>query len=233
MRQVTCGDVQLQGAVVLPKNLFGLMVERIGGFHKSGSYKSDDLSTWDARRQIKRFLAERCSREFLEVYLEADPKVVDGMDRPSKYLEFSEDVDLAIRMSGFGMLPEELRKAVVAFAMDCALNGGDARILVEPRLRSLMTPAESSRLAHGVRTLLLPRIDEFRSAMEEGYEDEMWGPEWHMRGFDQSLRGIAEHFPASRRIQNVVQRQRKQTKAWVDPPRVRMVVAPIEPKNWG
>lgn len=216
MQQVTCGDVQIEGAVVLPRSLFVLMSERILGFRRSASFKSDHLSSWDARRRVKRFLAERCSKEFMEFYLEADQDVVADIHRPSDFLEYSEDVDLAVRMASFGILPESIRKSVVSFAANCAMNGGDPRILVEPGLRSLMTPAESSRLAHGVRTVLLPRIETFRSALEDEYKEDDRDPTWHMRRFDQTLTGIAEHFPTSRRIQHAVRQQRKLTRSWVE-----------------
>ena len=83
MWEVTCGDVQVERAVVLPKNLFGLMTERVLSYRRSDSFKSDHLSAWDAQRRIKRFLAERCSKEFLEVYLAADPGVIEDLYRPS------------------------------------------------------------------------------------------------------------------------------------------------------
>jgi hypothetical protein len=151
-----------------------------------------------------------------DAYLAADPGAIEDLDRPSEFLEYSEDVDLAIRMAAFGILPENIRAAVVSFAASCAMTGGDPRILTEPNLRSLMTPSETSRLAHGIRTQLLPRIEDYRAALEDGYKDEDWGPEWHMRRFDQSLTGIAEHFPTSRRIQNVVRTQRKRARSWVE-----------------
>lgn len=216
IREVTCGDVQVERAVVLPKNLFGLMTERLLSFRRSASFKSEYLSSWDAQRKIKRFLAERCSKEFLEIYLVADPDAIEGLDRPSEFLEYSEDIDLAIRMAAFGLLPENIRASVVSFAANCAVNGGDSRILTDPNLRSLMSSSESSRLTHGIRTQLLPRIEVFRAALEDGYKEEDWGPDWHMRRFEQSLTGIAEHFPTSRRIQNVIRAQRKRARSWVE-----------------
>lgn len=120
MQQVTCGDVQIEGAVVLPKTLFPLISEKIQSFRSSSSYKSDHLSAWDARRKVRRFLAERCSKDFLEDYVHVDPSVIDGIDRPIVYMEFCEDVDLAIRMFSFGILPEELRQSLVALAIERA-----------------------------------------------------------------------------------------------------------------
>ncbi len=90
-----------------------------------------------------------------------------------------------------------------------------------------MTSPESSRLSHGIRTQLLPRIEDFRVALENGYKEEDWGPEWHMRRFDQSLTGISDHFPTSRRIQNVVRAQRKRALSWVEL-REKQAVKPVD-----
>lgn len=57
--------------------------------------------------------------------------MIGGIDPPSVYLEFSKDVDLAIRISGFGILPEALRQSVVEFAIGRATEGGDPRILID------------------------------------------------------------------------------------------------------
>ncbi len=226
MRQVTCGDMQIEGAVILPRSLFALVTERVHSFRNSASYKSHQLSIWDARRRIKRFLAERCSKEFLETYLRTDPGVIEDIDRPSVYLEFSEDVDLAISMSGFGILPGPLRQSLVALAIERATEGGDPRILVDAGFRALMTPQESSRLGHDLRTLLLPKIDLVRMNLEEQYQEDDGDAEWHMRRFLQCLTGIADHFPTSRRIQNLVNRQRTRTRSWVALQEQRLKEAP-------
>lgn len=216
MREVTCGDVRIEGAIVLPRSLFGLMRERIQSFRTSTAYKSNHLSVWDARRQIRRFLADRCSKEFVEAYLCADTSIIEGIDCPSVYLEFSEDVNLAIRMFDFGILPDGIRQSLVSLAIDRALEGGDPRILVDTGFRALMTPSEASQLAHGIRTKLIPQIESVRGALEAEYQEDDADAEWHMRRFLQSLTGIAEHFPASRRIQNVVSRQRARTRSWIE-----------------
>jgi energy-coupling factor transporter ATP-binding protein EcfA2 len=206
MRQVTCGDMQIEGAVILPRSLFTLMTERVQSFRNSISYKSLHLSIWDARRQVKYFLAERCSKEFLETYLRTDPGIIEDIDRPSTYLEFSEDVNLAIRMSDFGILPEHLRQSLVELASERATEGGDPHILVDARFHALMTSQEASRLNHNLRTLLLPKIDSVRISLEEQHQEDGGDPEWHMRRLLQHLAGIAEHFPTSRRIQNLMTR---------------------------
>lgn len=216
MWQVTCGEVQIQGAIVLPRSLFALMTERMHGFRSSSSYKSGHLSYWDARRQIRRFLAERCSREFFEAYLRIDPGVTEGIDRPSIYLENNEDVGLAIRMYTFGMLPDAVRESLVSFAIQCVKEGGDPRILVDTDFRALMTSRELSKLEHDLRTTLLPNIDGVRLALQDEHEEGKGDAEWHMRRFMQALTSIADHFYTSRRIRNLVNRQRARAQEWVE-----------------
>jgi hypothetical protein len=75
------------------------------------------------------------------------------------YLEFSAEVDLAVRLFEFGLLPEFARKALVEAVSKYARDGDDGRVLIDPALRSMLSDKELSRLHEAVRTELLPRIE--------------------------------------------------------------------------
>lgn len=83
--QVTCGDVGIEKAVVVPRALFSQMLEKLGEISKSKSYKSPWLSTFGAKRDLQGFLARRCSKEFLEVYLERNPGLLDQVSEPGLF----------------------------------------------------------------------------------------------------------------------------------------------------
>lgn len=214
--QVTCGDVQIEGAVVLPTSLFGLVMDRLRSYEQSSAYKTEFLSTWHAKRIIKHFLARRCSKEFLERYLQTDPSMLDSIAKPGPHLEFSEDVDLAIRLFEFKLLPEELRQTLIEEASEHARRGDDPRVLVDPRLRAMLNEREASRLEHALRTELLPRLEAVRLTIEADYGEDDDDAEWHMRRFNQILTAVEEQYPQSRRIKNIVNMQRLRTQEWIE-----------------
>src|ERR1700680_2493837 len=63
VEQVTCGAVGIEKAVVIPKVLFPLMLERLSEFPKSKDYKSGHLASWGGKWALHGFLARRCSKE--------------------------------------------------------------------------------------------------------------------------------------------------------------------------
>ena len=62
--QVTCGDVGIENAIVVPKALFPQMIEKLKDMPRSKSYKFAFLSAFRARENLQGFLTYRCSKEF-------------------------------------------------------------------------------------------------------------------------------------------------------------------------
>lgn len=215
MRQITCGDVGIKGAVVLPRSLFTLMIGRLTAYKASSAYKTEWMSSWGARRDLLGFLAGRCCKQFLEAYLAVDQALIGSIVNPRPYLEFSAEVDLAVRLFKFGLLPEHARKSLIEAVSKYALNGEDARVLSDPELRSLLNDKDRSRLREGVRTKVLPRIEEVRFEHQAGRAPED-DPEWHMRRFTQLLTSIEEEYPKSWRIKRIVKKERLQVQEWID-----------------
>lgn len=63
------------------------------------------MSSWMARRTLYRFLASRCSKEFLALYLEQDLELLNRISEPGLGLSFSPEVDLALILHGFDLFP--------------------------------------------------------------------------------------------------------------------------------
>ena len=215
MRQITCGDVGIEGAVVLSSSLFDTVIERIAAYKTSSAYKTEWMADWEARRELLGFLAGRCNKQFLEAYLLADRELIESIVKPTLYLDFSVEVDLAIRLFELGLLPEEARRTLVETVSKYALNGDDARALRDPKLRSLLNAKELRRLRESIRTELLPRIEAVRLEHQAEHHSED-DPEWHMRRFTQLLSAIKEEYPQSRRISKIIKREHLQVQEWID-----------------
>ncbi|TDG01916.1 hypothetical protein E1N52_42510 [Paraburkholderia guartelaensis] len=215
MLQVTCGDVGVEGAVVLPASLFGLVIERLTGHKKSSAYKTRWLSDWRARQDLHRFLARRCSKQFLVAYLEADERLIESIVKPMMSLEFSGEVDLAIRLFKLGFLPEEARRTLIETVSEYAKTGDDVHVLNDPELCSLLKEGELRRLREAMRTQLLPRIEEVRLQHQERCDRE-YDAEWEMRHFRRLLSSFEESYPSSWRIRRIVKEERLRLQEWID-----------------
>src|SRR5262249_55583607 len=65
VHQVTCGNVGIEKAVIVPRPLFPQMLIKLREMQRSRGYKSPLLSRFGAKRDLQGFLGRRCSKDFL------------------------------------------------------------------------------------------------------------------------------------------------------------------------
>jgi hypothetical protein len=212
--QITCGNVGFEKAVIVPRSLFPLMVDRLRGFNASERYKSEWNSAWGARWTLRHFLASRCSKEFLALYLEQDPELLDRVSEPGMRLSVVPEVDLAIRLHEFGLLPEVNRKRFVETMCKYAIAGEDAYALGDHSVRRVFTESEFEDLRNTVRTKLLPRLPNVRREVEEGYLFNE-PPDEHMQSYLDNLRWLKEAFGGDTGASRIITRETKRANEWV------------------
>ena len=169
IEQVTCGNVGIERAVMVPKSLYPQMIARLAEFTASEKYKSQHLAIWGAKWSLHSFLTRRCSREFLALYLQTNPELIDRACRPDLRLSSSSEVGVAMRLYEFGLLPEVSRKMFVQAVSAYAIRGEDMYALDDKDIRSVFTDAEFNELIANVRADLLPKLGGVREKEQEGF----------------------------------------------------------------
>ncbi|MTV16317.1 MULTISPECIES: restriction endonuclease [Bradyrhizobium] len=164
--QITCGDVELERAVIVPKALFGLVLKRLDQTSDAGRYKTPALADWYSRSRVDDFLALRCSREFLAQYMARHPEALARVSDPGLFLESVSEVSLAIRLHELGLLPEQYRKAFVEKVIAYALEGEDLYAIDSKRVQSMFTAQERDDFEGRVRNELLPNLGDVRRTWE-------------------------------------------------------------------
>lgn len=160
--QITCGDVGIEKAVVVPRRLFPMVLDKLDGMQGSRKHKAGWRLADEAKSELHGFLAHRCSKEFLALFLERHPDTLARVSKPGLYLHAVSEVPLAARLHELGLLPEEYRLKFVDTVSDYAAEGIDTDALVRKTLRSLFTDSEHNNLVERIRTELLPRLGEVR-----------------------------------------------------------------------
>ena len=215
VNQVTCGYAGIEKAVVVPKSLFPQMLAKLEGFSQSKLYKSTWLSTFGAKWDLQRFLARRCSKEFLSLYLQQNPGLLDQVSEPGLFLDTVPEVRLAKRLHEFGLLPEERRKKFVETVSNYALEGKDADALDDDGIRSLFTEAEFEGLVQRVRTELLPRLGDVQREWESNHSPGE-PPEEHMQQLLELFDSLKKRFSDDESALNLINRQKQLTSEWID-----------------
>ncbi len=214
IEQITCGDVGIERAVLVPKSLYPQMITRLAEFTASDKYKSQFLSVWGAKRSLHAFLTRRCSKEFLALYLQGNPELVDKVCDPSLRLNWSSEVDLAVRLHNFGLLPEHSRAAFVEAVSAYAVSGEDVYALEDPGIRSVFTDDEHDTLVKRVRKELLPTLSKVREKEQASYREDDPPDEYmeHMLGSFKTLKGT---FGDDADALRIIEREIDEARRWI------------------
>lgn len=177
----------------MPKTLYSQMIERLADFTTSKKYKTQHLAVWGAKRSLHAFLTRRCSREFLVLYLQKNPEILDRVCHPGLRLSWSSEVDLALRLHKLGLLPEENRRTFVEVVSEYAVNGEDVYALHNEAMRDVFTDVEFEALFAKVRAELFPRLGEVRQEEQDCYRDDEPADE-HMAHLVESFERLKDKF---------------------------------------
>jgi len=151
LREVSCGDVGLDGVkVVVPSSRFESFSKRLVSF-------TTEHGTHDERDKVRRFIAYRANREYLEYYCKRHATFIEDLMVWS-YLGVVSDMRIIERLYEFNLLPEEKRQKVMAKIRELAVDTPDADFLDE-RTKKLLKPEELGEILERVRRKLLPDLD--------------------------------------------------------------------------
>ena len=212
--QITCGNVGVEKAVVVPKSLFPMMVARLREFSASDMYKVQWLSSWGAKWALYRFLANRCSKEFLALYLEQDPDVLNCVSTPGLSLSSVPEVDLAVHLHKFGLLPEENRKKFIETVSNYAIEGEDLYALDDAGMRSVFTDSEFGEVVETVRTDLLPKLADVRRDVQSNHDSSEL-PDEHMQSILDSFSTLKKRFSEDENAINLIERETDLANEWI------------------
>lgn len=212
--QVTSGNVGVEKAVVVPKSLFPTMITRLVEFYTSDQYKTVWMAKWGAKRTLQQFLANRCSKEFLSMYLEHDPELVIRIAEPTLFLDSGSEVRLVVRLHKFDLFPEHCRKKFVETVSDFALKGYDMHALRDEGIRSVFTDSEFDEFVQSVRSDLLPRLSDVRIEVQGQYESS-GPPDEHMQLVLESFNTLKKQFSDEVQATVIIEREMRLAEEWI------------------
>jgi hypothetical protein len=234
IEQATCGDVGIEKSIIIPKALFPMMLVKLSEFSASKKYKSAWLSAWGSESAILRFLARRCSKEFLSLYLEDNPEILGKVSEPG--LSAFSVVSLAARLHEFGLLPEENRKRFVVTVSGYAVRGDDLYALDDLDIQSLFKDDEFEELLQNVRTQLLPRLDDVRIETQHNYQSSE-PPDEHMQPLLESFETLKRLFGDDVHAAKIIERETRLTNEWIaenepeEPERTPRILGNVQPPD--
>lgn len=190
-KEVSCGDVGIQGVkVIVPNDNFASVIKRI---------EAMDLKDRASREGLYRFLAHRCNKEFLSLYLSHNPKFISSL-RVLSYISAVTDFDVIVRLHEFCLLPEQKRIEVVAEIKELAITVPDSGFLQE-RYRQLFIDEELDNILEHVRTSLFPNLDDQIDNWISNY-DNNYDPDEYFDDLKMALKDFGDELSSIEGIQD-------------------------------
>jgi hypothetical protein len=212
--QITCGDVGLEKAVVIPKSYFQEITTKLDELREAKSFKSKHLSEWQARRQVLFFLSRRCSATFLKLYLDEHPTILKEIVKPGLSLPYSAEVSLVKKLHKADMLQEETRKLFVENVSKYAIDGEDLYCLEDEELKEIFTFEEFNEVKEKAQSELVPRLSDLRYDLQSEFDHDD-DPDDHMEDYREKLNILKNAFENDSAVQEVVDTEMRKIKTWV------------------
>lgn len=213
--QLDCGSGEVKGTLVaVPPSLYGIVAKRVLSMRRR---QAGDW--WRRRHLLTNFLATRCSRRFLEQYLELDNGLIERCVRLGSYLSVEPELDLLAKLHQCGLLPDAQRIEAREEISRLAIETPDSDWLGNRSIAVFISDEERSAILTRVRDELLPDLDGMVSNWrwnEQGESaEEYYGP------LESALKDYADAFsddPSAVRMLQValeeVDRLRAQAAHW-------------------
>lgn len=214
LEQITCGDVGLENAVIVPNVLFSLVLVRMTEFASTSQYKTPFLARWSIKNRIDNFLASRCSKPFLASYLDSHPELLARVSKPGQFLRSVSEVDLAIRLHEFGLLPDVNRKEFIDTVTDYAIQGEDLYAIESHAIQSIFTKDELAAFHERIRSDLLPNLHIVRLKWQSECDSDQ-PPDEFIEPLLESFSNLKEEFADDPEILTAIDREIGLARNWV------------------
>lgn len=212
--QVSCGDVGIDNATVIPRSLFPEIIGKLDEIYEVAINDSDLFTSDHATWRLFSFLASRCSCEFLCMYLQDHPDILEHLSDPRLMMDHAPEVSLAVRLYDFDLLPEASRKGLVDKASQVFLDGRDAGALMSRRIRTLFHEDEFDTLIQRVQSELLPGLDNIRDGEEWSWDEDTSPDDW-MRPLIELLNSLGDYFQDEPEIVDLIDDQLSSIESWI------------------
>jgi energy-coupling factor transporter ATP-binding protein EcfA2 len=210
---ITCGDLGLEGAVVVPESLYAMVEGKVSAFDETGDL--DWQQRWEKRRNVDRFLGERCDRAFLELYLEHHPQLLERVSNPGLRLDTVSEVDVAVRLFKLDLLPEQYRAKFVQTVVEYAVNGEDGHVFESSEIRQMFKRQEKKELKRRIREELIPNLANARHNWEYNLPSDE-DPESYIQPYSDLLTALEHEFPGNPEVRKAVISETLTIRRWIE-----------------
>ncbi len=179
LTEITCGQMRIKGVkLIVPSAQWSQVIRRLDEL---------DLTKSEQTEALLEFLANRCHRDFLRLYLGRHPRFIASL-RYGSWMRYHSAVSVAARLHACRLLPAAERERFVKVAHRLAIQTPDADFLDVPNIRALFRPSEIDSILRDVFRQLAPELRGRVSRMRAECLEEDADPDQYFWLFERALR---------------------------------------------
>ena len=211
MDLVSCGDMSVTNATVIPPSLFDNIAKRIFEFI---SHRNTAMPSYLRNDRFFSFLTLRCSREFLVKYFHYDAEALGRVVRAFSRSWVGSSFALARRLFREGLLPEECRAVMVSNMVEEALSGDDLSAIHDTEMHQFFCPNELTEFLASVQADLESILNGVQHSLVSRYNYD-GNPENQVAGLSEDLDLILSTHAEWPGIQAIIRNQQTSLDDWV------------------
>ena len=178
LTEVTCGAMRIKGVkLIVPSGQWSQVISRLDEL---------DLTKYEQAEALQEFLANRCQRDFLRLYIERHPRFIGSL-RYGSWMRYHSSVGIAARLYACRLLPAAERERFVKEARRLAVVTPDADFLDVRSIRAMFRPTEIESILDDVFRQLAPKLRSRVARMRAGCIDEDADPDQHFWLFQRAI----------------------------------------------
>lgn len=217
--QVTCGDVGIEKAVVVPEVLFDKVAEKLDHVFELSPNNGTPARHRLRNRNGIAFLANRSSSEFLAHYAARRPGLAELIDIRPEYLSSDLGARIVWRLHEHGILSEEERGRILSRLLEAALDeqdfwAVDVAALKNGLIADLVDERELNQLEEALKSEVIPLIDQERESWEGSYDS--GSADSHMEPLQSYCDSAKEFFQGDPEVTREIEEQEGLIDAWLE-----------------
>jgi hypothetical protein len=216
--QLDCGSGDVRGTLVkIPPSLYVAVAERVLRARPARPYTEGQYFRW---KSWANFLADKCSREFIEVYLSLDPELITRCMSFGVEMSSSSELRILAKLHTEGLLSEGHREKVLNKIREYAVGIPDAGWLTDFDIRKLMTYEERELVLAHVKEELIGDLEWmlrnwYSNEQGESAEDYYLPLEDALTAYTDAFLGDEDALVALREAQAKVVQRRADADYWI------------------
>ncbi|MBN9294275.1 MAG: hypothetical protein J0G96_09875 [Flavobacteriia bacterium] len=214
--QITCGNVKLQGATIIPQNLFPSVLNKLTDYTKTKKFKTESWAIYFAKWGLVSFLSRRCSPNFLKMYVKQFPAIYEDISQPDLSKNVPREIELAVIFVKNGLLPEKNRLLITKQIAKYALTGENLDFLESEEIQSLFHDNELLELKDRIKNeLLVLPLSEMTKLWKSKYRENNEDAEYHMYSLKSNLSLLQEYYPDVPDLETLIEDEIENIDDWI------------------